>query len=158
MREIFFLTFKAHGPHCVPSIRHACQHKYFLVWTLRSVNKSILLTGLYLEIRSPIFFVRPELAIWPYIYVYIYGLIIWQHQVLNKNNFQTRRTHYVMMYVILISSQLVCAVLKCPKVRQNKLFSDFEHFRCQNSVKLKSGQFSAKVKKAVPYRIIRTGY
>ena len=29
MREIFVLTFKAHGPHCVRSIRLDCQNKYY---------------------------------------------------------------------------------------------------------------------------------
>ena len=37
---IFVLTFKAHGPYCVRSIRLECQNKYFLVWTSSSVNKS----------------------------------------------------------------------------------------------------------------------
>ena len=44
MWEIFVLTFKAHGPHCIWSTRLECHHEYFLIWTSGSVNKSILLS------------------------------------------------------------------------------------------------------------------
>ena len=60
----------------------------------------------------------------------------------------------IVWYVILISLQLVCAVLKCPKIRQDKILSNFENFRFQNSVNLKSGRFSAKVEKGGPYLVI----
>ena len=44
------LTFKAHGPHCVRSIRLECQNKYFLEWTSSSVNKSIIYLYIYIYI------------------------------------------------------------------------------------------------------------
>ena len=32
-----------HGQHCVRSVRYERLNKYFVVWTLRSVNESILI-------------------------------------------------------------------------------------------------------------------
>ena len=52
IREIFVLTFKAHGPHCVWSVRLECRNKYFLVCISSSVNKSIILIEVYHDIRE----------------------------------------------------------------------------------------------------------
>ena len=46
-------------------------------------------------------------------------------------------------------------MLKCPKIRQDKILSNFENLRCQNSVNLKGERFSAKVEKVV--RIVLYG-
>ena len=42
IRGIFVLTFKAHGPYWVQSIRLKCQNKYFLLLMLLSVSKDVL--------------------------------------------------------------------------------------------------------------------
>ena len=44
MRKMFVLAFKAHGPHCIRSILLERQNYYFLLWTLPSVNKYIVLS------------------------------------------------------------------------------------------------------------------
>ena len=64
----------------------------------------------------------------------------------------------IVSYVILISLQIVCAVIKFPKIKQDKILLIFENLRCQNSVNLKSGRFSAKIEKGGPYHVIQTGY
>ena len=61
------------------------------------------------------------------------------------------KTYSLFGMLILIS--LKSAVLKCPKIRQDKILSNFENFRCQDSVNLKSGRFSTKVEKGGPYRV-----
>ena len=56
-REIFVLTFKAHGPHCVRSIRLECQNKYFLLlytdWNTQRILWSDWLRGSpYIGVRT----------------------------------------------------------------------------------------------------------
>ena len=43
IQKALILTFEVDGPYCVRSIRLERQNKYYPVWTLRSVIKSILI-------------------------------------------------------------------------------------------------------------------
>ena len=56
---------------------------------------------------------------------------------------------FIVWYEILIRLQIVCAVLECPKIRQDKILSNFENFRCQNSETSKVNDFQQKLKKVV---------
>ena len=55
-----------------------------------------------------------------------------------------------MENALLVPYQIVFPVLKCPKIRQDKILSNSENFRCQNNGNLKIDDFLQMLKKCGP--------